>query len=369
MRLTGEGGRCDLLDRVVQAVCVDCFVILPRNDSCQPRWIKSGQGLNFGLFLFGCFFRMKENFIDFRARALRAGYQWTFRSLGVLALILVLRSSMFAGPVPLFLESGNISIEVDNTGVLQDVTFEGVSQGSNSSIEFFYRLGSDTEESPLISLNGPLPDTISIGNFGESSPDFIRLTGSIDSLFDYELRLTPFDSDTGDGLAFLDAALVISNVQGSLDFTIFGLINFDLDGSSGSDFSMADIDGNFQTDFPFQVNTFFQVEGVSGEPPTPEGTQTLFFIPNAFDLDAAPQIENSLTDNSITNFSGNASTSPTFGPGNASYGIQWDFTITGPSEEAELQVFNDFQVIPEPRTYAYLLVGLMAIYWCRKKAR
>ena len=354
VRLTGEGGRRDFLDRVIQAVCVDCFVILPRNDRYQSRWIKSGQGLISVVFLFNrsgfnspklasflihkvyikclgaCpedlyFFRMKENFIDFGARTIRAGYRWTFRALGVLALILVVRSSMFAGTT-FFLGNGDISIVVneENGGALQDVTFDGVSQGSNSSIEFFYRLDSDGSGSRLITLEGPNTSTVT------SIPDSIEVRGVVPSLFDFKLTLSPIDLVTGDGFASLDAELRIFNITGTHSFSIFGLFNFDLDASSINDIADSVIEQTVQEDFPYQVTTYFDGLIEAGGPITPEGENVFFEIPDLFDLDATPDLKNALTDVGITNLSGNGGTVPDFGPGDASFAYQWDFSA-GPN--------------------------------------
>ena len=156
-------------------------------------------------------------------------------------------------------------------------------------------------------------------------------------------------------MALLDIGLDITSTDStnSHDITIFAFFDYDLDAGSDGDFIDGSLSQISQFDDLSSADTFpteFFFEGAGLVNPAGFGA----IGPTQFDIDEYPNALHDLEDVSITNF-----TSGTTSLGNldATFGFQWEVTLP-PSDAATIDVHTVFHVVPEPGTYAMLLIGI-----------
>ena len=254
---------------------------------------------------------------------------------------------------------GNISINFSTVDVgkggfasgLDSVIVEGIEQ--LSSIEWFYRVGSTGPEFPLSAFIGdnPLDQVTVVG--GKT----IVITGAT-TFFDFTLSYEPFGFTPGSDMAVLDIKLNITNTdENSQDITIFAFFDYDLDASDGGDFL------DFITGGPSQFSQFDDLSSADTFPTDPFQITGLVnpaggvvaIDPTEFAIETFSGILDDLEDGAVTDFN-NFNTDELQGV-NATFGYQWDVTL-GETEGATIDVHTVFHVVPEPSTYAMLLIGI-----------
>ncbi len=243
---------------------------------------------------------------------------------------------------------GNITISFnEGSGNLESVVVDGVNQ--LASIQWFYRVNNDTQEFALNGFGGS--SQITSVNVVDNAIEVVGTTNSFDFTFTY----APIDPiGFGTVSAFLDITLDIGALSGGSDaVSIFAIFDYDLDQDSENDSIFGDLN-QFTQSSEFTTAITQPEDLVFGEGfVNPAGLGDV--SPSNFEVAIFPNLTFGLTDNSLTTF---ADSNSTLDDTDVTFGYQWNFTIGSTGSNAQIDVHTEFNVVPEPSTYAMLLLGI-----------
>lgn len=175
------------------------------------------------------------------------------------------------------------------------------------------------------------------------SANFVQFSWS-HNLFDLSIRYVLTGGTNQSDLAEI-VRIVNRSPNTRLGFSLFEYDDFDLNGTSDGD-----------TATKLNSSTIRQTKGPVGV------TVGATPIPSIMEVAGFPTILNDLTDLNVDNLD---PTLTTFGPGDATFGMQWNVGIDG--GQTFLMSKNKILVVPEPATMAALAIGLGAVLARRRR--
>ncbi len=212
---------------------------------------------------------------------------------------------------------------------------------------FWYRIGG-APEAPINTIGAP-----AVGSLGPNQLTLTYTHALFSLQVDYLLTSPSF------GQASIQEAISIINTSGNnLDFHFFQYSDFDLNGTAGGDF------GALGTNIFGKFNLVDQIDG-------PNTFQETVLTPGSdhAELSFFPVILNKLNDGVATTLSDLPPAGAIIGPGDLTWGFQWDrvLTASGPGSSLAISKLKSIEIVPEPSTFAIGLMGLAAVRWMRRR--
>lgn len=234
------------------------------------------------------------------------------------------------------LNDNGSTVRIVNSGTfagLVDFWSIGGSGNQISEQSYHYRLAGDNFERRV----GTLGPTV----VNAMGPNAVELSWSGAS-FDMSIRYLLTGGTTNADLA---EVVRIRNTTGNRIFvSLFEYDDFDLDGASGDTATKLNSSTIFQSDGGYSITV--------GATP----------IPSRMEVDGFPNILNELTDLNVDDLD---TTLTTFGPGDATFAMQWDVAID--PGQTFLMSKNKILAVPEPASIAALGLGAAALLRRRRK--
>jgi hypothetical protein len=220
--------------------------------------------------------------------------------------------------------------------------FQWVVQGQSELVQqwFWYRVGAANAELPINSISAP---TI-------IHPDARNLTaiynnGAYSVQVDYRLTGGNFVGPGQSAASEMAETITINNLgANALDFHFFQYSDFDLGGPGNDSVTLGKIGGlYFQAQ---QTDPFAGMVETVNSPGANHGEAGLY--PNTLN-----KLNNGVADNL------NDVTSA--GPGDVTWGLQWDFSIDPGTSKIISKAKNMLVAVPEPSTWALISGGLVVM--------
>lgn len=202
--------------------------------------------------------------------------------------------------------------------------------GAEHMYQEWWWLGDSCKEKSLddytfISATNPNPDQISL-QYSSSWFSSIQLLYDLDG--------------AGNSSSVFETLSFTSQYCQPVDMRVFEYTDFDLADTSGGDTAQGDISGIEQEDGLVLARVV---------PLSP--------TPSYFEIAEYDDILSSLNNTTVTNLSGLGSP---FGPGDATFAYQWDFTIS-PCGTYTIEKRKDITIVPEPASLFLLGIGLIGL--------
>ena len=268
------------------------------------------------------------------------------------------------------LTQDNATVEVDpDAGVFGNYTFtykvDGVDHLFNQS--FWFRLGTDTKESPVSGLNLVGAETDGAGSLlcgggGSADCTFTALysgDANADGIDDFTIQISYVlnGGTAGSGTADLVEQIEITNTGATtLNIDFFEYNDFDLDGTAVDNSVLITGAGEGNTTLQRgQLSTVGEV--IVGNTAGITGSEVAIF----------PTLIGDLTDADIDNFDPSNAPKSLAGPADYEFGFQWTFAIAASGSE---QISKDKLIqLPEPGTLALFGFGLIALAFLGRRSR